>query len=134
MIHALQSSAWDNASAPQIQWRDAIATHIALREGHHDEQMNPNKGIGSLAPSPFFWSPGGTYPLHPTIPNALARSYLEYQAPEAAHKLYLSVSPQELYCGDVFSAQLALRPMIITTATVNRGSESGTIARGALSL
>lgn len=96
-------------------------------------QYNPNTGTGTYPPLAILGMVGGNYPLHPAIPNALASSYLNYAVPESATKLLLSGSPQELFAGDVFSAQLMFRPKI-AKATVNRGSEGGSIARGAVSL
>jgi hypothetical protein len=118
---------------PQIFWRDAPETHNTIPESARGAQANPSAGLGAGLPAGFFGILGGDYPLSNVIPAALARSYLEFQAPEAQRKILLSVSPQELYTGDVFSAQLLFRPKY-PKPTVNQGSESGSIARGSLNL
>ncbi len=129
----VQLRAWYEATQPQIFTRDAPATHAPLQENARGAQSNPEAGLGGYPPLSILRIVGGNYPLSNVIPAALARSYLEYQAPEAASKLLLGVSPQEMFVGDVFSAQLLLRPKLVLP-TVNQGSESGSIARGALNL
>ena len=126
-------NAWYGAAAPQVQWRDAPATHKEIPAEARGAQSRPNEGVISFPPSSFIEIVGGNYTLSNQIPAALARSYLGYQAPEAASKLLLGVSPQEMFVGDVFSAQLLLRPKL-AKPIVNQGSESGSIARGAINI